>query len=176
MGLTIHYQLATKGDEADARKIVQQLRQAALDLPFQHVGEIVEFRGDQCDWNQRADDDPYRWLLIQARTHIAVPVSPLEKRQGVTCQLDVRPQRVIAFETEPGDGCESANFGLCQFPKSLTNGGETASPDRFQNVVTSTGTDLLCFAAPYIWSMPLLARPSASGCGQRHHGGCQRCK
>jgi hypothetical protein len=42
--LTIHYRLATTGDDAHARKLVQQLRQAALDLPFQHVGEIVEFR------------------------------------------------------------------------------------------------------------------------------------
>ena len=117
MGLTIHYQLATTGDEAHARKLVQQLRQAALDLPFQHVGEIVEFRGDQCDWEQRADDDPYRWLLIQAGTHIALPVTPAEKRQGVTRHLDVRPLHVIAFETEPGDGCEPANFGLCQYPR-----------------------------------------------------------
>jgi hypothetical protein len=32
MGLTIHYELATTtGDEAHARKLVQQLRQAALD-------------------------------------------------------------------------------------------------------------------------------------------------
>ncbi|MGO8930016.1 MAG: hypothetical protein ACLQU3_24375 [Limisphaerales bacterium] len=61
MGLTIHYQLATTtGDEAHARKLVQQLRQAALDLPLQRVGEIVEFRGDQCDWKQRAKDDPRR--------------------------------------------------------------------------------------------------------------------
>ena len=44
MGLTIHYQLTTTGDQAQARKLVQQLHQAALDLPFQHVGEIVEFR------------------------------------------------------------------------------------------------------------------------------------
>ena len=52
MGLTIHYQLTTTtGDEANARKLVQQLRQAALDLPFQHVSEIVEFQGDECDWN-----------------------------------------------------------------------------------------------------------------------------
>ena len=65
MGLTIHYQLATTGDEANARKLVQQLRQAALDLPLAHVGEIVELRGDQCDWKQRPDDDPYRWLLIR---------------------------------------------------------------------------------------------------------------
>jgi hypothetical protein len=64
MGLTIHYQLATTGNEAHAHKLVQELRQAALDLPFQHVGDIVEFRGDACDWKQRPDDDPFRWLLI----------------------------------------------------------------------------------------------------------------
>jgi hypothetical protein len=34
MGLTIHYQLATTGDQKHARKLVQQLRQAALDLPL----------------------------------------------------------------------------------------------------------------------------------------------
>ncbi len=60
MGLTIHFQLATTGDEAHARKLVQQLRQAALDLPFQHVGQIVEFQDDQCDWKQRADHDLHR--------------------------------------------------------------------------------------------------------------------
>ena len=49
MGLAIHYQLATTSDEAHARKLVQQLRQAALDLPFAHVGEIAELRGDECD-------------------------------------------------------------------------------------------------------------------------------
>lgn len=119
MGLTIHYELVTTGDEVHARKLVQQLRQAALDLPFGHVGEIVEFRGDQCDWQKRADDDPYRWLLIQARTQIALPVSPPEKRRGVTREMDVLPQHLIAFETEPGDGCEPANFGLCRFPSEV---------------------------------------------------------
>ena len=123
MGLTIHYQVATTGDEAHARKLVQQLRQAALDLPFQRVGEIIELRGDQCDWKQRPDDDPYRWLLIQAGTHIALPVEPWEKRQGVTRHLDVRPLHVIAFETEPGDGCEAANFGLCQYPGEVSDPG-----------------------------------------------------
>jgi hypothetical protein len=116
MGLTIHYQLATTGDQEHARKLVQQLRQAALDLPFEHVGEIAEFRDDQCDWGQRAEDDPNRWLLIQSQAHITLPVSASEKRRGVIRQIDVHPERVIAFEIEPGDGCEPANFGLCQFP------------------------------------------------------------
>jgi len=121
MGLTIHYQLATAGDEAHSRKLVQQLRQAALDLPFEHVGEIAEFRGDECNWKLRADDDSHRWLLIQARTEIALPVEPWEKRRGITREMDVLPLHVIAFETEPGDGCELANFGLCRFPAGVSH-------------------------------------------------------
>ena len=121
MGLTIHYRLATAGDEAHARKLVQQLRHAALDLPFKRVGDMVEFRGDDCNWKQRKDDDPYRWLLIQARTEIALPVTPAEKRRGITREMDVLPLHVIAFETEPGDGCEPANFGLCQFPREVSH-------------------------------------------------------
>ncbi len=94
MGLTIHYELAATGDEAHARKLVQQLRQAALDLPFQHVGEIVELRGDHCDYKKRADDDPYRWLLIQARTDIPLPVTPAERCRGVRRDMEVVPRPV----------------------------------------------------------------------------------
>ncbi len=121
IGLTIHYQLATSGNEAHALKLVQQLHQAALDLPLERVGDITEFRGDQCDWNQRAKDDPHRWLLIQACTHIELPAEPWEKREGVTRETDVLPLHVIAFETEPGGGCEPANFGLCQFPSEVSH-------------------------------------------------------
>lgn len=121
MGLTIHYQLAAAGDEVHARKLVQQLRQAALDLPFQHVGDLVEFRGDECDWTRRAKDDPYRWLLIQTCTDVSLPVTPAERREGIRRDVDVLPAHVIAFEAEPGDGCEAANFGLCQYPREVSH-------------------------------------------------------
>ena len=121
MGLTIHYQLATTGTEAHSRNIVQQLRQAALDLPLRWVGEIAEFRGDQCDWEQRADDDPHRWMLIQADTKIGLPVKPGEKREGIRREMNVLPLHVIAVETMPGDGCEPANFGLCKFPSEVSH-------------------------------------------------------
>jgi hypothetical protein len=121
MGLTIHYQLATTGDEAHARQLVQQLHQSALDVSLQHVGEIVEFRGDDCDWNQRAKDDPYRWLLIQARTDLALPVTPAERRRGMRREMDVLPLHVIAFETVPGEGCEQANFGFCRYPTEVSH-------------------------------------------------------
>jgi hypothetical protein len=121
MGLTIHYQLAATGDEAYARKLVEQLRQAALDLPLQHVGDLVEFRAEQCDYRKRADDDPYRWLLIQARSDIPLPVTPAERRRGIRRDMEVVPRHVIAFETEPDDGCEPANFGLCQYPREVSH-------------------------------------------------------
>ncbi|MGO9203438.1 MAG: hypothetical protein ACLQM8_23190 [Limisphaerales bacterium] len=121
MGLTIHYQLATSGNEAHALKLVQQLHQAALDLPLDRVGDITEFRGDQCDWDQRANDDPHRWLLVQACARVALPVKPWEKREGITRETNVLPLHVIAFESEPGDGCELANFGLCQFPSEVSH-------------------------------------------------------
>jgi hypothetical protein len=41
MGLTIHYQLATTGDEAHARKLVHQLHQAALDFRI-HMNKLQE--------------------------------------------------------------------------------------------------------------------------------------
>jgi hypothetical protein len=43
-------------------------------------------------------------------------VSPSEKRQGVTRQLDVRPLHIIAFETEPGNGCERPTSGCACSP------------------------------------------------------------
>ena len=35
--------------------------------------------------------------------------------------MDVLPLHVIAFETEPGEGCEPANFGLCRYPTAVSH-------------------------------------------------------
>ena len=46
MGLTIHYNLQTKLTKPeDTRSLVGALRQYAMDLPFQSVEEVVEFKG-----------------------------------------------------------------------------------------------------------------------------------
>ena len=43
MGLTIHYSLKAGDVSTDkARALVRQLHAAALDLPFDHVSQIVE--------------------------------------------------------------------------------------------------------------------------------------
>jgi hypothetical protein len=108
MGLTIHYRFQTGGDVSKARKLVAELRRRALDLPFQHVGDVVELDGDQCN-SDVSENQELRWLLIQARAY-------LMKRDF---HYSVTPTHLIAFGTSPGDGCEDANFGLCAYPKTI---------------------------------------------------------
>ncbi len=116
MGLTIHYLLKARGSDARARKLIDALRQAAQDLPFKEVAEIMDLSGEQCDFNKRDQEDPLRWLFIQATKHVDLPVSESEKRQGVSRSKRVRPERLLAFTAWPGEGCEESNVGLCQYP------------------------------------------------------------
>ena len=115
MGLTIHYTLKSKED--DAKAIVHQMRQLALDLPFEDVGEIVDLQGEQCNTEARRAElqngdeknQSLFWLLIQAGQSVNCPWN---KRISRT----LNPTRIIAFDTWPGPGSEPANFGLCLFP------------------------------------------------------------
>lgn len=58
---------------------------------------------------------PQNWLLIQAVQYV------LSDKQ---C-YNVTPERVIAFSTWPGAGCEQANFGLAIYPKIIEVQGKT---------------------------------------------------
>ena len=110
MGLTIHWNL--KGDvrsPAAARTLVERLRQKGRDLPFASVGEMVELAGRDTDYTALSPESPERWLLIQAGQYI----------ESGNRHYAVVPQHVIAFTTDPGEGCEPANFGLCRYPASI---------------------------------------------------------
>lgn len=110
MGLTIHYDLRSDTrSPAKARQLVEGLRSKALDLPFQEVSEIVEFSGEQADFNNVNPDDPNRWLLVQSGRYVV----------SGNRHFNVRPTRLIAFSTSPGDGCEDANFGLAVYPATI---------------------------------------------------------
>src|SRR4051812_48087897 len=110
MGLTIHYSLASNTRSVTkARNLIEQLRQRALALPLASVGEIIDVAGDAADFQKLPDNHPNRWLLIQS-TH--------DVTHG-QYSFSVPPSRVIGFTTNPGDGCEPANFGLCQFPGTI---------------------------------------------------------
>ena len=119
MGLTIHYSLKSEvGSPERARQMIQQLRQAALDLPMAEVGEgNCKLSGTDCD-SHAATDIFHRCILIQAQRMMGI---------AGTCHFVV-PKHVIAFYAVPGDGCDVANFGLANYPTAVEtkNGpGET---------------------------------------------------
>jgi hypothetical protein len=112
MGLTIHYGLKSNTRSSKkARELVAHLRGRALDLPFAQVEDIVELSGEVPDFDQRGQNDPHGWLLIQAGQYIE-----RETPDGRSHCYRVAPTHVIAFSTLPGEGCEQANFGLCRYP------------------------------------------------------------
>ena len=126
MGLTIHYTLKSdQQDAAQVRELVGKLRQRAMDLPFAEVGEIIELSGADCDFEQCDREAPHRWLLIQASRFVD---------QGHH-SWSVKPSHVIAFTTLPGDGCEPANIGLCQYPTTIKV-ADPARPDRKRTLAT----------------------------------------
>jgi len=123
MGLTIHYSLQAKTRSPNqARSLVVGLRERALDLPFEQVGELVKLAGPECDYESRDHEDPHRWLLIQAGQYVV-----RSTRDGGEAHYSVAPTHVIAFDTLPGPGCEPANFGLCRYPAYL----EVAETERY---------------------------------------------
>ena len=87
----------------------RQYRQRAMDLPFCAVGEVEEFTDERCDFERCHEDDPFRWLRIQAGQYI--------ERDGI--HYAVPPKQMFAFATDPGEGCESANFGLAEYPRTI---------------------------------------------------------
>ena len=115
MGLTIHYSLQSDTSSPNkARKLIEQLRQKALDLPFKEVGEIVDVACSEADFDKLDRDDPNRWLLIQAGQYV----------QRGERHYRISPERVIAFSAWPGEGSEEANMGLAVYPKTMEVDGK----------------------------------------------------
>jgi len=114
MGLTIHWNLRSNArSQKQAHEKIDRLHSRALDLPFEQVGDIVELTGPECDFENCEQDDPNRWLLIQAGQYLERPAA------GGSYSDNVAPTHLIAFETLPGDGCEAANFGFCKYPARI---------------------------------------------------------
>lgn len=134
VGLTIHYTLKSKlTDAKQVKRIVHQMRQLALDLPFEEVGEIVDLNGKQCDTEARRKElqngdeknESLFWLLIQAGKSVQCPWN---KHVSQT----VNPTRIIAFDTWPGPGNEAANLGLCLYPAEIEWEYKPEDDQRFQ--------------------------------------------
>jgi hypothetical protein len=135
MGLTIHYTLKSKlADAEQVKQAVHKMRQLALDLPFEEVGEIVDLKGKQCDTEARRSElqngdeknESLFWLLIQAGQSVPCPWNKRVSQR-------IKPERIIAFNTWPGHGSEAANLGLCLYPAEVEWEYKVEDDERFQS-------------------------------------------
>lgn len=105
MGLTIHYSLSSKTRSADrAKALVEQMRQLALDLPFDSVDAQVQHLGpDVCQrpLDDLRSDQALFSTVLDASQHVAVPWH--RKQQA---HVSVQPLEVFSFWTVPGPGSE----------------------------------------------------------------------
>ena len=75
MGLTVHWSMKyTKKSPSSPLQALEKVRQRALDVPFDGVGEMLHLKGKACEDSR---DDSLRWLLIQA----ALRGRPLRERR-----------------------------------------------------------------------------------------------
>lgn len=137
MGLTIHYKLKLNCNSAEiARQKLIALHHVALDLPFAEVSELVEFQGEECRFNRDRPEDPHAWLKLHASRSMKYEHS----------YIRVDAQQAIGFSAWPGEGCESATFGLAVFPNQVELASENGG-DRIRSSVVVPSN-----LPPWSWS------------------------
>jgi hypothetical protein len=126
MGLTIHFDLslAAETPESEARAALAAVREAALDMPFQIVTDLVRV----------TRDDIEAFAMEEASNHIELDKlvgimaenlagDLVRVRQGIEIVDDVYPHielpddltiTAIAFAAMPGEGCEPVIFALAK--------------------------------------------------------------
>jgi hypothetical protein len=100
-------------------------------LPFAEVdSKLIDMGSAQVAACKANKDDPLRWFAIQAsgqyleyyydfRGNI-VPGQQKDEDGGHSCHgIQIEPTRVIGFRTQPGEGCEPSNIGLCLYPEAI---------------------------------------------------------
>ena len=138
MGLTIHYGLTSQTrSPAKAKALVEQMRQLALDLPFESVDEQIRHIGpDVC---QRPLDDlrPNADLfsaVLDGCKHVPIPWH--RKQCG---SITVQPLEIISFWTDPGPGSEWAGFGLARYPAEIEVTYHPNDDDQFTRTIKKRG-------------------------------------
>ena len=111
MGMTIHWNFQGPPRKADAQVVIEKMRQRAMDLPFESVGEIVHFKGPQAQYDRDQIGEPYRWLKIQAR-------GVLWSDDG-DMGWEFPPKEIIGFEVVVAPGCERMELFLASYPKTM---------------------------------------------------------
>ena len=111
MGLTIHWSFQGPQKKSEATAIIEKLRQRAMDLPFESVGEIVRFKGNAAQFDNDPPDGEYRWLKIQARECIW--------NKARTIGWDCPACEIVGFQILAAPGSEPMEIYLATYPKTI---------------------------------------------------------
>lgn len=104
MGLTISYQLSLKcASLTQVRDKILRLRNLALKLPFIQVDELTEIQGEACHFDKDDVNDPHVFLKIRALKPVEIAINGFSWNNSTY---------IVGFDTLPGEGCETAAFGL----------------------------------------------------------------
>jgi hypothetical protein len=104
MGLVISYQLSLPAASVQqVREIMIALRTLSLQLPFAQVDDLIELQGEACSFDIEDLNDPHVFLKLRG-------VKPIEVAMNGFSWAD--STYLIGFDTLPGQGSESAAFGL----------------------------------------------------------------
>ncbi len=138
MGLTIHYGLVSKTVAADrAKSLVEQMRQLALDLPFESVDQHIRHLGPEICQKPleelRPKQDLFSAVLDGCKP---VPIPWHRKQRG---SISIQPLEVIYFDTIPGPGSEWASFGLARYPAEIDVAYCPQDDDRFIRTLKKGG-------------------------------------
>ncbi len=118
MGLTIHYGLASRTRSTErAKALVEQMRQLALDLPFESVDDKVQHLGpDVCQrpLDELRPDETLFSTVLDGCKHVSIP---WHRKQSAS--VTVQPLEILSFWTVPGPGSEWASFGLARYPAEI---------------------------------------------------------
>lgn len=136
MGLTIHYCL--KSRTRSPEKLVEQMRQLALDLPLESVdAEVKHYGPDVCQRpldDLRPDETVFSAVLDGSKS---VPI-PWYRKQSAS--ITVQPLEIVSFCTIPGPGSEWASFGLARYPAEIEVTYCPQDDDRFIKTIKAKGS------------------------------------
>jgi len=138
MGLTIHYSVSSSTRSATkAKALVEQMRQLALDLPFESVDDHVRHLGPEVCQRPLEDLRDDESLLHTVWDGCESIPSPWQRKQQVN--VTVQPLEVFSFRALPGLGSEWAGFGLARYPAEVEVLYSPRDDDRFLCAITDDG-------------------------------------
>jgi hypothetical protein len=125
MGLTVHWSFQGPKTKTDAQAIIEKMRQRAMDLPFEAVGEIVHFKGKDAQFDNDPPNGKHTWLKIQARETIW--------NKDRTIGWDCPAREIVGFQIIVAPGSEPMEIFLATYPKTITVEDErTRKPKRLR--------------------------------------------